>query len=86
LRYHCCHRRPRAPGRSPEAWLRRRGIERSRAVRASASPFDKPNTVLILREGSQVPLRHLGVERDGLFCIFLYIDNPQDLVRALSVH
>ncbi len=69
-----------------DAWLRRHGIERSRAVRASASPFDKPNAVLILKEGSRVRLHHLGVEREGLFCIFLYIDNPQDLVRALSVH
>jgi len=71
---------------APEAWLRRHGIERSRAVRASASPFDKPNTVLMLTEDSQVRLRHLGVEREGLFCIFLYIDSPQDLVRALSAH
>lgn len=69
---------------TPDAWLRRRGIERSRALRASASPFDRPNAVLILEEHSQVRLRHLGVEREGLFCIFLYIDNPQDLVQTLS--
>lgn len=51
-----------------------------------ASPFDKPNTVLVLKGDSQVRLRHLGVVREKLFCIFLYIDNSQDLVQALSTH
>jgi hypothetical protein len=31
-------------------------------------------------------LRRHSVERGELFCIFLYIDNPKDLVRTLSMH
>ena len=64
-----------------EQWLRRHGIARSHAVKAS--PLDKPNTVLILQEDSCVRLTHLGVERSGLSCIFLYVDRPQDLSAAL---
>ncbi|MGO4479842.1 hypothetical protein AB4Z32_26750 [Massilia sp. 2TAF26] len=64
----------------------RHGIERSCALRVLASAFDKPNTALTLKEEGQARLRHLGVERGGLFCIFLYIDNPKDLVRTLSLH
>jgi hypothetical protein len=71
---------------APEAWLRRHGIERSRAVRATASPFDKPNTVLILKADSGVRLNHMGIERGELFSIFLYLDKPQDLVQTLAVH
>ena len=71
---------------APEAWLRRHGIERSRAVRVSASPFDKPNTVLMLKAESCVRLNHMGVERGEMFSIFLCLDKPQDLVRALSAH
>jgi hypothetical protein len=62
-------------------WLRRHGIERRNAVRAS--PLDKPNTVLILKEGGRVRLSHLGVERTDVCCIFLYVDRPQDLMHAL---
>jgi hypothetical protein len=63
-------------------WLRRHGIEACRAVKAS--PLDKPNTVLILKADSPVRLTHLGVERNGLSCIFLYVDRPQDLIHALA--
>lgn len=64
------------------AWLRRRGIARAKAVRAS--PLDTPNLVLILREGSRVRLTHLGVERFDASCIFIYLDRPQDLIQALA--
>lgn len=59
------------------AWLRRRGIARRDAT--TVSPLDKPNTVLILKADSRVRLTHLGVERRGLACVFLYLDRPQDL-------
>jgi hypothetical protein len=65
-----------------EKWLRRHGIERRSAIKAS--PLDKPNVVLILRPDSRVRLTHLGVERAELSCIFLYVDRPQDLVHALA--
>jgi hypothetical protein len=63
-------------------WLRRHGIEARGAV--CASPLDKPNLVLILKEDSRVRLTHLGVERTGLSCIFVYVDRPQDLIAALA--
>ena len=62
-------------------WLRRRGIGRNQAV--LASPLDKPNTVLIFRSDKPLRLTHLGVERNGLACVFLYLDRPQDLIHAL---
>jgi len=64
------------------AWLRRRGIERRDTV--TVSPLDKPNAVLILKADSRVRLTHLGVERTGLVCVFLYLDRPQDLQKRLS--
>jgi hypothetical protein len=64
-------------------WLRRRGIARRDAV--TVSPLDKPNTVLILTSDSRVRLTHLGIERTGLRCVFLYLDRPQDLQKRLSV-
>jgi hypothetical protein len=33
-----------------------------------------------------VRLTHLGVERTGLACVFLYVDRPQDLMYALAPH
>jgi hypothetical protein len=68
----------------PSGWLRRRGIGRAEAL--LASPLDKPNTVLIFSPDSQVRLTHLGVERAGLACVFLYVDRPQDLMHALAPH
>lgn len=59
------------------SWLKRHGIERRHAIKAS--PLDKPNTVLILKADSPVRLTHLGVERTGLACVFLYLDRPQEL-------
>jgi hypothetical protein len=63
-------------------WLRRNGIEPCGAVRAT--PLDKPNLVLILEKDSRVCLTHMGVERTGLACIFVYVDRPHDLIAALS--
>jgi hypothetical protein len=49
-----------------------------------ASPLDKPNTVLIFESDGRVRLTHLGVERTGLACVFMYLDRPQDLIQALA--
>jgi len=62
-------------------WCRREGIERHRAL--AASPLDKPNTALMLKPDSRVRLTHLGVERTGLACVFLYVDQPDRLIRAV---
>jgi hypothetical protein len=48
-----------------------------------ASPLDKPNTVLILKNDCPVRLTHWGVQREGLACVFLYVDRPDALVAAL---
>lgn len=66
---------------TPEQWCRRNGVERHRAL--LASPLDKPNTVLMLTPYSSVRLTHLGVERRGLACVFLYVDRPERLHDAL---
>lgn len=63
-------------------WLRRNGFAPGSAVRAT--PLDKPNLVLILAPDSGVCLTHMGVERTGLACIFVYVDRPHDLISALS--
>lgn len=65
-----------------EQWCSRHGIDPRRTL--LASPLDKPNTVLILDPDSPVRLVHLGVERTGLACVFLYLDSPHALVSALA--
>jgi hypothetical protein len=65
------------------AWCRRHGIAPLAAL--VASPLDKPNTVLILNENRPVCLTHWGVQRDGLACVFLYVDRPDALAAALRV-
>jgi hypothetical protein len=65
-------------------WCRQRGIARHTTLLASPLPLDKPNTVLILKSNSPVRLTHMGVERNGLSCVFLYLDRPESLVHALS--
>ena len=62
-------------------WRRQHGIEPHRSL--CASPLDKPNSVLILNDNSPVRLTHMGVERTGLACVFLYLDRPQALASAL---
>jgi hypothetical protein len=64
------------------AWCRRHGIEPLAAL--VASPLDKPNTVLILNDGRLARLTHWGVQRDGLACVFLYVDRPDALAAALG--
>jgi hypothetical protein len=64
------------------AWRRRHGIEPQAAL--IASPLDKPNTVLILNDNGPVRLTHWGVRRDGLACVFLYVDRPDMLAAALG--
>jgi hypothetical protein len=64
-------------------WCGKRGIARHTTLLASPLPLDKPNTVLILKPDSPVRLTHMGVERDGLACVFLYLDRPELLVHAL---
>lgn len=65
------------------AWCRRHGSAPHTAL--VASPLDKPNTVLILNENRPVRLTHWGVQRDGLACVFLYVDRPDALAAALRV-
>jgi len=65
------------------AWCRRHGIAPLAAL--VASPLDKPNTVLILKENRPVCLTHWGLQRDGLACVFLYVDRPDALAAALRV-
>jgi hypothetical protein len=64
-----------------DAWLRQHGIAPRRSLRVS--PLDKPNTVLIFNDNSPVRLTHMGVERTGLACVFLYLDSPQALASKL---
>ncbi len=66
-------------------WLRRHGIDAGNAVKASPSPLDKPNVVLILKPDSRVRLSHLGRERTDLSCIFLYVDRPQELIACICM-
>jgi hypothetical protein len=65
------------------AWCRRQGIAPHAAL--VASPLDKPNAVLILNESHLVHLTHWGVQRDGLACVFLYVDRPDALAAALRL-
>ena len=64
-----------------DSWCRREGVERHRTL--SVSPLDKPNTALMLKPDSGVRLTHYGVERTGLACVFLYVDQPDRLIRAV---
>ena len=48
------------------------------------TPFDKPNLVLRLRDGAPCTITHHGLERTGVRCVFLYLDRPQQLLRALE--
>jgi hypothetical protein len=70
---------------SAAEWRERHGIEREAAL--LASPFDQPNAVLLLDErigASRRQLHHLGRERAGLRCVFLYLDDPAALGAALA--
>lgn len=64
-----------------QVWCRHRGIAPIDVV--VASPLDKPNTVLILHDDCPVRLTHWGVPREGLACVFLYVDRPDALAAAL---
>ena len=66
---------------TPDAWCRREGIACHKTL--LASPLDKQNTVLILKANSRVRLTHIGVERTGLDCVFLYVDQPDRLGAAV---
>jgi hypothetical protein len=68
---------------SPADWCRRHGIAPRDTL--LASPLDKPNAVLILKPDSPVRLSHMGVERTGLACVFLYVDHPHRLCHALRI-
>lgn len=64
------------------AWCRQHGIDSRDTLQVS--PIDKPNAVLVLQPGSDVRLTHLGAERGGMACIFLYVDRPDELIEALQ--
>ena len=53
-------------------WCRSQGVDARDTV--TASPFDKPNLVLLLEPDQPVRLHHLGRERGGLACVFVYAD------------
>jgi len=63
-------------------WCRSQGIDARDTV--TASPFDKPNLVLLLEPDHPVRLHHLGRERGSLACVFVYADRPELLQRALA--
>jgi hypothetical protein len=67
---------------TPADWCREHAIAPHKTL--LASPLDKPNTVLILTADSPVRLSHMGVERSGLDCVFLYVDRPERLRLALG--
>lgn len=67
---------------APADWCRRHGVARHKTV--VVSPLDKPNAVLMLKLNSSVRLTHMGVERSGLECVFLYVDRPDRLFHALD--
>ena len=68
---------------TPAEWCRHHAVPPHQTL--LASPLDKPNAVLILTPDSPVRLRHMGVERAGLACVFLYVDEPDRLCRALCI-
>lgn len=63
-------------------WCRSQGVDVRDTI--TASPFDKPNLVLLLEPDHPVRLHHLGRERSGLACVFLYADRPELLQHALA--
>lgn len=69
---------------TPAAWRQRHGVDRQASL--LASPLDKPNAVLILNDENTVRLQHMGVERGGLACVFLYLDRPASLAQALAAN
>lgn len=48
------------------------------------TPFDKPNLVLRLRADAACTITHHGVERTGVRYVFVYLDRPEQLLRALA--
>jgi hypothetical protein len=71
------------PLRQPVAqWRRVHPFRDPEAV--SITPFDKPNLVLRLRQDAPCTILHHGVERTGVRYLFLYLDRPERLLRALA--
>jgi hypothetical protein len=63
-------------------WCRRNGVDiRDTAV---ISPIDKPNLVLALTPGAQIPLSLFGVARHAPQYVFLYLDRPALLLARLA--
>ncbi|MGJ9418864.1 hypothetical protein ACHAC9_14010 [Massilia sp. CMS3.1] len=71
------------PLRQPVLEWRRAHPYRDREA-VNITPFDKPNLVLRLRAGALCTMTHHGVERSGVRYVFLYLDCPQQLLRALA--
>lgn len=63
-------------------WCTRHGVDVLRTL--TVSPFDRPNAVLVLKPDEPVHLDHLGRERTGIDCVFLYLDRPDALVDAIA--
>lgn len=63
-------------------WCRRNGI--SLRETAVISPIDRPNVVLMLVPGAQVPLSLYQVERNVPTHVFVYLDRPELLLAKLA--
>lgn len=66
----------------PREWAKTHPFHHREAV--NITPFDKPNLVLRLREDVLCAIVHHGVERTGVRYVFLYLDRPERLTRALA--
>jgi hypothetical protein len=67
---------------SVEQWRRSHPFLHREAL--TITPFDKPNLVLRLREDASCTILHHGLERSGVRYVFLYLDRPERLLRALA--
>lgn len=64
-------------------WCRRNCVDmRDTAV---ISPIDRPNVVLAIAPGAQIPMSLLGLERNAPPYVFLYVDRPELLLARLAL-
>lgn len=63
-------------------WRRTHPFRDPEAV--TITPFDKPNLVLRLRQDAPCTILHHGLERTNVRYVFVYLDRPERLLRALG--
>ncbi|MFC4933279.1 hypothetical protein [Massilia sp. GCM10023247] len=63
-------------------WARTHPLRHTEAV--TITRFDKPNLVLRLRDDACCAITHHGVERSGVRYVFIYLDRPERLLKALA--